>query len=97
MSSRSLQDDQSVELHLLKNWAAKNVAQGDGRKRLLQTVIRNQQKKRPNRFIIYIQGLAKPYWGGQPEMSYVELSQWLFNRAHIESLGACQLELRLVT
>jgi hypothetical protein len=30
-------------------------------------------------------------------MSYTELSQWLFNRAIIESLGTSQLEHRLVT
>lgn len=98
MSSHNLQDDHSVELKsLLKNWVVRKSPQVDGRKKLLRTVTQNQRKRRPHRFIIFIQGLAKPYWMGQPQMSYAELSQWLFNRAIIESLCTNQPEMRLVT
>ncbi len=98
MSSHNIQDNQSNELSLLlKNWAAKYTPPEDSREKLLRVVAHSQMKRRPNRFIVFVQGLTRPYWVGRPKMSYAELSKWLFNRAIIESLGSSYPELRLVT
>ena len=96
MNSPNIFESDTRELsRLLKNWATRQSAPEDGRERLLR-VAEGGGVKQKSRLKMMLELFTRPYWLGRPEMSYAELSRWLFNQSMMQMLQANQPEWRLV-
>jgi hypothetical protein len=80
----------------LKNWADRQHPPKALRTRLLlKAASQNRRTQAGKQLILRIKRFANPYWTGQ-NLSYAELSRWLFSRAMVQCLNMDRFAARAV-